>query len=134
MKRSYYSDTIINFRQSSTDEIIGQLARECEFSVLQTQRQAWLHQIDILREILLPYEGAVYFEYAIPRMGRRIDVVLLIGPAVFVLEFKVGEREFSAYGTDQVWDYALDLKNFHDSSHDKYIVPLLIASEASSNF
>lgn len=130
MKRSYYSDSAPNFRESSIDEIIGQLTRESEFSVLQTQRQAWLHQIDILQKILSPYEGAVYFEYAIPRMGRRIDVVLLIGPAIFVLEFKVGEREFSAYGTDQVWDYALDLKNFHDSSHDKYIIPVLIASEA----
>ncbi len=130
MKRSYYSDSATNFRQSSKDEIYSQLAQECEFPVLQTQRQAWLHQIDILQKILSPYEGAVYFEYAIPRMGRRIDVILLIGPAIFVLEFKVGEREFSAYGTDQVWDYALDLKNFHDSSHDKYIVPVLIASEA----
>ncbi len=130
MKRSYYSDSITNFRHSSIDEIIGLLTRECEFPVLQTQRQAWLHQIDLLQKILSPYEGAVYFEYAIPRMGRRIDVVLLIGPAVFVLEFKVGEREFSAYGTDQVWDYALDLKNFHDSSHNKYIVPVLIATEA----
>jgi hypothetical protein len=133
MKRSYYSDSTTNFRQSSKDIIYAQLAQECEFSVLQTQRQAWLHQIDILQKILYPYEGAVYFEYAIPRMGRRIDVVLLIGPAVFVLEFKVGEREFSAYGTDQVWDYALDLKNFHDSSHDKYIVPVLIASEADDS-
>ena len=133
MKRSYYSDSTINFRQLSNDEIIGQIVQECEFPVLQTQRQAWRHQIDILQKVLSPYEGAVYFEYAIPRMGRRIDVVLLIGPAVFVLEFKVGEREFSAYGTDQVWDYALDLKNFHDSSHDKYIVPVLIASEADDS-
>jgi len=133
MKRSYYADSTTNFRQSSKDELIGLLTRECEFSVLQTQRQAWFHQIDILQKILLPYDGAVYFEYAIPRMGRRIDVVLLIGPAIFVLEFKVGEREFSAYGADQVWDYVLDLKNFHDSSHDKYIVPVLIASEAADS-
>ena len=134
MKRSYYSDSITNFRLLSKDEILGQLAGECEFSVLQTQRQAWFHQINILQKALSSYEGAVYFEYAIPRMGRRIDVVLLIGPAIFVLEFKVGEREFSAYGTDQVWDYALDLKNFHDSSHDKYIVPVLIATEADGLF
>jgi hypothetical protein len=130
MKRSYYSDSINNFRLLSKNEILGQLTSVSDFSVIQTQKQAWLHQIDVLQKTLTPYEGAVYFEYAIPRMGRRIDVVLLIGPAIFVLEFKVGEREFSAYGADQVWDYALDLKNFHDSSHDQYIVPVLIASEA----
>jgi hypothetical protein len=130
MRRSYYSATIANFLNSSKDEILGQLTRESEFAVLQTQRKAWLQQIAVLQEKLSPYEGAVYFEYAIPRMGRRIDVILLIGPAIFVLEFKVGESEFSAYGTDQVLDYALDLKNFHDSSHEQYIAPLLIATEA----
>lgn len=90
MRRSYYSASIANFLNASKDEILGQLTRESEFAVLQTQRQAWLQQIAVLQEKLLPYEGAVYFEYAIPRMGRRIDVILLIGPAIFVLEFKVG--------------------------------------------
>jgi len=130
MRRFYYSASIANFLNSSKDEILGQLTRESEFAVLQTQRQAWLQQIAVLQEKLSPYEGAIYFEYAIPRMGRRIDVILLIGPAIFVLEFKVGESEFSAYGTDQVFDYALDLKNFHESSHEQYIAPLLIATEA----
>ena len=40
-------------------------------------------------------------------MGERIDVVLLIGSAIFVLEFKVGGTEFTSYGLDQVCDYAL---------------------------
>jgi hypothetical protein len=130
MRRSYYSDSIANFLISAEDEILGQLTRESEFAVLQNQSQAWLQQIAVLQKILSPYEGAVYFEYAIPRMGRRIDVVLLIGPAIFVLEFKVGESEFNTYSIDQVWDYALDLKNFHDSSHARYIAPLIIATEA----
>lgn len=134
MRRSFYSDTIANFLNSSKDEILGQLTRDSNFAVLQTQRQAWLQQIAILQKILSSYEGAVYFEYAIPRMGRRIDVVLLIGPAIFILEFKVGEREFLAYGADQVWDYALDLKNFHETSHEQYIAPVLIATEAPCSF
>ena len=65
-------------------------------------------------------------------MGRRIDVVLLIGPVIFVLEFKVGEREFTVHATDQTWDYALDLKNFHESSHEQFIAPVLIATEATN--
>ena len=89
-------------------------------------------EIDILRETLGSYEGNIYFEYDIPRMGRRIDVVLLIGPVIFVLEFKAGEKEFAAHAIDQVWDYALDLKNFHESSHEQYIAPVLIATEADT--
>jgi hypothetical protein len=63
-------------------------------------------------------------------MGRRIDVVLLIGNVIFVLEFKIGESEFLTNNLDQVWDYALDLKNFHETSHKSLIAPILIATEA----
>ena len=125
-------NSITTFQKKSSDEILGQLARVSQFSVLQTQQQAWLYQINLLKTVLASYDGAIYFEFDIPRMGRRIDVVLLLGPAIFVLEFKVGEQNFTTYGTDQVWDYALDLKNFHDTSHERYIVPILIATEAGS--
>ena len=64
-------------------------------------------------------------------MGRRIDVVLVIGPVIFAVEFKVGEKTFDRSAIDQVWDYGLDLKNFHEASHDASIVPILIATEAS---
>ena len=64
-------------------------------------------------------------------MGRRIDVVLVIGPVVFAIEFKVGEKTFDRSAIDQVWDYGLDLKNFHEASHDASIVPILIATEAT---
>ena len=64
-------------------------------------------------------------------MGRRIDAVLLIGPTVFVIEFKVGEDLFDRTAIDQVWDYALDLKNFHEASHDAPVVPILVATEST---
>lgn len=130
MKREYYSNSISNFLRSSTEEILGILALNNDFALIQTQRSAWVAEIDILRDALTPYEGSIYFEYSIPRMGRRIDVVLLIGPVIFVLEFKVGEKEFTTYAIDQVCDYALDLKNFHDSSHEQFIAPILIATDA----
>lgn len=130
MKREYYSNSISNFLRSSTEEILGILALNNDFALIQTQRGAWVAEIDILRDALTPYEGSIYFEYSIPRMGRRIDVVLLIGPVIFVLEFKVGEKEFTTYAIDQVCDYALDLKNFHDSSHEQFIAPILIATDA----
>jgi len=96
----------------------------------QTQIHAWRDEVAILRDVLRPYEGHIYFEYSIPRMGRRIDVVLLIGSVIFILEFKVGGKEFTAYAIDQVCDYALDLQNFHESSHEQYISPILIATSA----
>ncbi len=75
----------------------------------------------------------MFLEFSIPRMGRRVDAVLLIGPVVFVIEFKVGERVFDRAGVDQVWDYALDLKNFHKASHSASIVPILVATEATES-
>jgi len=75
-------------------------------------------------------EGTVLLEFSIPRMGRRIDAVLLVGPVVFAIEFKVGESAFHRAAYEQVWDYALDLKNFHEASHAVAIVPVLVATEA----
>lgn len=132
MKRAYYSDTIPNFLNTSPEDIIGHLTIG-SYSVAQPQTHAWRDEINLLHDVLGSYEGAIYFEYDIPRMGRRIDVVLLIGPVIFVLEFKAGEKEFAAHAIDQVWDYALDLKNFHESSHEQYIAPVLIATEAEDD-
>ena len=129
--REYYSDSIDNFRRSSTEEILGTLASNNDYALIHTQRGAWVSEIEILRKVLEPYHGSIYFEYSIPRMGRRIDVVLLIGAVIFVLEFKSGESEFNASAIDQVWDYSLDLKNFHESSHEQCIAPILIATEAN---
>ena len=134
MKRAYYSDSIESFRNSDTDTILGRISQGSDdSSIRQTQQGAWVQQIEILRPILRKYEGAIYFEYSIPRMGERIDVVLLIGSAIFVLEFKVGEKTFSSHGLDQVCDYALDLKNFHEASHHQYIAPVLISTGAKSS-
>ena len=131
MKREYYSDSIANFLSSSPDEILGKLALGNEFALEQTQRNAWVEEINILREVLMAHpRGTVYFEYSIPRMGQRIDAVLLIGSVIFVLEFKIGEKDFTAHAIDQVFDYALDLKNFHETSHERFIAPVLIATEA----
>ncbi len=132
MNRAYYAATIDCFVQSSTEEILGSLTLGNDFALIQTQRDAWVVQIEILRTTLSPYTGSVYFEYSIPRMGRRIDVVAVIGPLIFVMEFKVGESEFSAYAIDQVFDYALDLKNFHDTSHAQFIAPVLIATKVAN--
>lgn len=132
MTRAYYSASITAFLRTSTEEIMGALSLNNDYALIQAQRDAWAAQIEILRTALANREGSIYFEYSIPRMGRRIDVVLLIGPVIFVLEFKVGEKTHTAYSYDQVYDYALDLKNFHESSHEEFIAPIVIATESAA--
>jgi hypothetical protein len=134
MPRSYYSASIVEFLVTPTEEILGKLEMQNEFALLQNQRDAWLEEIAILKETLRPFKGSVYFEYNIPRMGKRIDVLLIIDAIIFVLEFKIGESEFTSYAFDQVWDYALDLKNFHETSHEQIIAPVLIATKANTSF
>ena len=133
MKREYYSAPIPSFCTARPEVIIGVLSAgsaTAGFPVTPEQTGAWAQQIDILQKALKGKEGNVYFEYSIPRMGRRIDVVLIIEHVIFVLEFKVGAQDFSAYAVDQVLDYALDLSNFHETSHGKYVAPVLISTEA----
>ena len=129
MKRVYFDASISEFLSMEDDLILGKLADANDFALLQTQREAWKTQISILKNSLPKYKGKLYFEYSIPRMGKRIDVVLIISHVIFVLEFKVGEADFTKHASDQVWDYALDLKNFHEASHNSFVAPLLVASE-----
>jgi hypothetical protein len=119
--------------RTSDDEVLGALTRHSEFSVELPQRNAWLHEVQLLRASLADFSirGWIYFEFVLPRLGRRIDVAVIVDHLLFVIEFKVGEREFLRGAIDQVWDYALDLKNFHQTSHAITIVPVLIATEAA---
>ena len=131
--RAWYSASIAVFLNSSADTIFAQLAKRNEFDLISTQRDAWIEQIQFLRSALNGLTGAIFLEFNIPRMGRRIDAVLLIGPVVFVVEFKVGEKEFERAAVEQVWDYALDLKNFHEASHHALLVPILIATNSKES-
>ena len=133
MKRFYFSSSISNFLCTNPDLIMGKLVQNHEFPLEQTQRDAWYEQINILQHELKDLEGSIYFEYSIPRMGKRIDAVCIIGPVIFVLEFKIGEKHFKSNDLDQVMDYALDLKNFHQTSQDQYIAPILIATNAENS-
>jgi len=131
MKRSYYSDSINSFLASPDNAILGELTLNHEFASELPQRDAWLFQIQFLKSVLQGRTGHIYFEYSIPRMGRRIDAVIVDENIIFVVEFKVGAEEFLSADLDQVWDYALDLKNFHETSHTATIAPILVATKAA---
>jgi hypothetical protein len=136
MSRAYYADLIEDFLVCNPDQILGGLTRSSPFTIESTQRNAWLEQIDVLKNVLQHDggRGKVYFEYAVPRLGKRIDVVVLLGHVIFVLEFKAGESQFLSAAKDQVWDYAVDLKNFHETTHDKTVAPILIATRSEDAF
>lgn len=131
MNRAYYSDLIGNFCKASPDDILGRMSGHNEFDLTLLQRDVWREQARLLQKILPPFHGKIYLEFNIPRMGKRIDAVLVIGPIVFVLEFKVNEVSYQSPDVDQVVDYALDMRNFHEGSHNAFVVPILVATDAS---
>ena len=133
MTRAYYSETIADFVHQDTVHILGVLTTNNQFQLDELQRNTWIAQIEILKNNLADINsGHIIFEYTIPRMGKRVDVVLLVHGVVFVIEFKVGDSQYKPYALDQVLDYGLDLKNFHEQSHTKPIIPILVATQADA--
>jgi hypothetical protein len=130
MDRSYYSNSIELFCESDPSLVLGEMTRHHAFDLGESQRDAWLEQMPILRTALASYRGSIYLEFSIPRMGRRVDAVVLVDHVIFVIEFKVGESRFLLADLDQVVDYALDLGNFHEGSHKAIIAPILVATLA----
>lgn len=136
MRRAWWSGSIEEFLDAEPRTLIAGLAAESAqagLAATPAQLAAWDRAVDILRVALDGLGGSIYLEFSIPRMGRRADAVLLVGPAVLVVEFKVGEASFTRAAEDQVWDYALDLKNFHETSHAEFVVPILVATEAPAS-
>ena len=138
MARCLYNSTIREFLQLSPEALLGRFVNNYHGAALTTTNEAWNNEIHIIQEVLLPWkdeDGQVIFEYDIPRLGKRIDVVLLLRGLIFCLEFKVGERNMFQSNIEQVLDYALDLKNFHLLSQNRIIVPILVPTRfrTSSN-
>ena len=131
MERFYYGKTIKEFLAEESCAILGALSDAESFDTARDQKNAWNEEIGLLKSILTNYSGDVFFEYSIPRLGKRVDVILLINGVIFCLEFKIGAERFESPDREQVWDYALDLKNFHEPSRDLYVVPILVATDAS---
>lgn len=132
--RYFYKAPFRKFVDSSEETIFGHISINDEGDSVSEQKYAWSEEIKVLKQVLLPwkYENAeIIFEYSIPRLGKRIDVVLLLRGIIFAIEFKAGQNTFLQVDMEQVMDYALDLKNFHLDSHHRVIVPILVATEAN---
>lgn len=129
--KAYYCNSIPGFIEDNSNNIVGQLIHH-SFEINKEQSDAWENQIDELQRRLeaCGMEGDIIFEYDIVRLGKRIDVILLIRHMVFSLEFKNGKNAFTAQDAQQAEDYAIDIKNFHKESEDLYVCPILIATDA----
>ena len=121
---AFYAEPISSFLAQSNAHILGELSRPGIFSITPDQSSAWEDEIRLLKEALLGIDGFLCLEFDVPRIGSRIDAVVISGGCIFVLEFKVGESSYHRDAINQVWDYALDLKNFHRESHNAPIVPI----------
>lgn len=131
MSRCLYNSSFTDFLNTDDNTIFGVLCDRYHGEALTTTREAWKSEISIMKDILDRFankDGQIIFEYDIPRLGKRVDVVLLFEGIVFCVEFKVGESRILESDIDQVLDYALDLKNFHKFSEDRIIAPILIAT------
>ena len=134
--RCLYENSFNTFLSDPELSILGALCDNYHGEARTTTREAWKVEISIMQETLSPFEdmdGRIIFEYDIPRLGKRIDVVLLLSGIIFCIEFKVGETHILEADVDQVLDYALDLKNFHKFSQEKIIVPILVATNYSNS-
>lgn len=134
--RCLYQANFKTFIDSDPNSIFGQINYAYHGSILTTTDEAWMEEIKLLQKVLLPWKdekAEIIFEYDIPRLGKRIDVVLLLRGIIFCLEFKVGQKDALQADVEQVMDYALDLKNFHLYSRDHYIVPILIPTRHTSS-
>jgi hypothetical protein len=131
MSRAYYNAAMHEFINESIDSIYGKVSGNYNHQQLNLlQANAWKRQIEILKKALTTFEGTIYFEFAIPRMGKRVDNILIIKDFIFVIEFKVGDSEYKSHAIEQCVDYCLDLQNFHEGSHYEKIVPILISTKA----
>ena len=130
--RCLYIATVKEFLEQERLSVLGTLHNNYHGDALTTTDEAWMGEIDILQRVLRPWKmenAQIIFEYDIPRLGKRIDVVLLLRGLIFCLEFKVGQKDALQADVEQVMDYALDLKNFHRFSHDRVIVPILVPTQ-----
>ena len=132
--RAFFDSPIGSFLRMPTDAILGQIVdRDYHYDQNINQRNTWKTEIEILkRQLAGVEEGRILFEYSVPRMGKRVDVVILLRNIVYLLEFKCGDDEYKRATYNQVYDYALDLRSFHMESHDKLLACIMVSDEAET--
>lgn len=139
---AFFSSTLRNLLTASISEVLGILAdgnSRARFPITPEQIEAWKFQLPPLQraasELIRKVSGSglwtVLLEYPIPRIGKRIDCVLLARDVIAVLEFKTGISPAS--GIAQAEDYAAMLRDFHEPSHGRVVAPVAVYHAAKDN-
>ena len=132
MDNNNVSFTIEDFCRKSKSEILGILSNKHSLnhsSQAALQTGSWGKEIDDMKRVLQGKEGRIIFEYNLTRLGRYIDIILLIKGIIFVLEYKSWAKDFEKSALSQTLGYAIQLKFFHSQSNDRHIVPILVATD-----
>lgn len=127
---AYFEASVSDFLKKSDNEVLGEMARRSPYPLTTEAIGAWSAQLPIIRDAVAGYDGTVFFEFDIPRLGSRVDCVLVTRAAVIPIEFKVGAKHYHREDYNQAWDYGLDFKNFHRGSHSAAIFPILVCTAA----
>jgi DUF2075 family protein len=140
MRQAYYRNSFEFFALDDPDRILGILnKRGIEFSSqFNDVNISWDTSIPIFQQAILSLiqqhpdsqNWTILLEYEIPRLGGRIDAVILADDIIFVLEYKNERSKFLLADHRQVEDYALDLFDFHLESRGRIIIPILVAPNA----
>lgn len=137
---AFYRAALADFLAHSPDEILGALLRSYQHNELQKrQTKAWEKEIQVLKaacaELIrvapISTKWSLLLEYPIPRRHKRLDAVLLAADVIFCVEFKTEDKAHSSQPQRQAEDYALDLRDFHEASRDRCIVPVVVVPKAS---
>lgn len=129
---AFYASPIPQFLDTDEATVLGHLAGGSGLAIDGAQTEAWKEQVRVLKRTLPGVDGSLFLEFDVPRLGSRIDGVVLANSAVVPIEFKVGEHRYTKNDYNQAWDYALDLKNFHEASRDLPIFPVLCATNGAN--
>ena len=117
-------NSIADFLAKNEDEIPQTIAQAIPFPTESTQRDAWIEQIRILRPVVQPPQWAKHlFQYAVPRLGKTDRCCFAYRPRHLRCRVQGAKKEFTASAIDQVVDYAVDLKNFHETTHERTVAP-----------
>lgn len=129
---AFYASPISQFLAADDATVLGHLAGGSGLAIDGAQTEAWKEQVRVLKQTLPGVDGSLFLEFDVPRLGSRIDGVVVANSAVIPIEFKVGEHRYAKGDYNQAWDYALDLKNFHEASRELPIFPVLCATNGAT--
>lgn len=130
---AYYSGLLSDFVAADVDAIVGRMAGESPFTITPSTVESWRTSVTILQEAVKEsgIDGWIALEYDVPRLGSRIDAVIIADAVIVPVEFKVGATSHDSSAFNQAWDYGLDLKNFHAGSHERVVLPVVVATRAT---